>query len=449
MENDLQNELPLDEMAVMQEPPIDIEDTPASGIQRYFDAAPKTDPRRTDPIQRTPKGKSWVNWLLSGAALLITVIAGVLYLQQGNAGSPQPTQTTQSVTIIESTPVPPTKEPTVSPTLPSQAALPGNTNVPLDVVAELLQQPGDSALPPDRLFRQQTAYTIAPARTRAGVIEYKIEPGDTLEKIGQRFGISTDTIAWANDDIFVNRLQPGDSLTILPENGILYKTQQEETIQSIADTYKVSPYVIIDSEYNRFQNANPGTLLPVGLPVIVPGGKTEQKLRFWSPPVQVQDKSGKVSTYVVGNQGLGTNSEGGVSFGGGSGSCGFEPNKGDWHPRVPLPGGYTVIRGFFPGHSGIDLAMPVGTTVFAASSGTVIFAGWSNWGYGNSIVLAHGDFFTLYGHLSSISVRCGQYVNGGQPIGAVGTTGNSTGPHLHFEIRPNGVPANPVGYMAF
>jgi lipoprotein NlpD len=118
--------------------------------------------------------------------------------------------------------------------------------------------------------------------------------------------------------------------------------------------------------------------------------------------------------------------------------------------RIPLPPGYQVIRGFFPGHTGIDLAMPAGTTVFAADGGTIIFAGWSNWGYGYSIVIAHGGMLTLYGHLSRIGVSCGQRVSQGQPIGAVGSTGNSSGPHLHFEIRPGGgEPVNPVGYLAF
>jgi murein DD-endopeptidase MepM/ murein hydrolase activator NlpD len=368
----------------------------------------------------------------------------LIYLQQGNAPAVQPTQ---GVVIIEAT-AEQTTVPTLSPTLPPNIGA-SDTTVPLDVVAELLMQPGDTAPPADRIYRQQTAYTIAPVRARSGTIQYSIQPGDTLDKIAARFGVSKDTVAWANDDIYVNRLLPGDLLTILPEDGILHKTAGEETIQSIADKYKVSPFVIIDSEYNLLQHATPTTLLPVGQTVFVPGGTTTKKALYWNPQIQVKDKSGKVSQGFVGGTGVGSNASGEVSFGGGPGSCGFEPNNGTPNLRVPLGPGYTVIRGFYPGHTGIDLAQPTGTTVFAAANGTVIFAGWSNWGYGNSIVLAHGSMFTLYGHLSRINVVCGRYVNAGDPIGQVGSTGNSTGPHLHFEIRPGGEPVNPVGYLSF
>jgi murein DD-endopeptidase MepM/ murein hydrolase activator NlpD len=95
------------------------------------------------------------------------------------------------------------------------------------------------------------------------------------------------------------------------------------------------------------------------------------------------------------------------------------------------------------------LGAPIGTTVFAADGGTVIFAGWSNWGYGNSIVVAHGRLITLYGHLSRIGVTCGQGVSQGTPIGAVGSTGNSSGPHLHFEVRVGETPDNPENYLTF
>ncbi|MCC7450420.1 MAG: M23 family metallopeptidase [Anaerolineae bacterium] len=267
-----------------------------------------------------------------------------------------------------------------------------------------------------------------------------------MQKIAARFNLSEDTIVWNNDDIFVNRLLPGDKLTILPENGILYKTAGEETIQSIADKYKVSPYAIIDSEYNRLQNASPSTLLPSNQQVIVPGGTSSQKARYWNPGI-----TKRPAQAVSGGSGASSNAAGEIAFGGGSGSCGYQPNVGgSGSLRIPLPGNYTVIRGFFPGHSGIDLAAPIGTTVFAADGGTVIFAGWSSWGYGNSVVLAHGGMLTLYGHMSRINASCGQRVSAGQPIGAVGSTGNSSGPHLHFEIRPGGgEPVNPTGYMGF
>jgi beta-lactamase regulating signal transducer with metallopeptidase domain len=101
------------------------------------------------------------------------------------------------------------------------------------------------------------------------------------------------------------------------------------------------------------------------------------------------------------------------------------------------------------GHGGIDFMVPSGTAIRATDAGVVIFAGWSTWGYGNTIILSHGDMLSLYGHLSSLDVVCGQVVEQGQVIGRVGSTGNSSGPHLHFELRPDGYPADPEQYMSF
>jgi lysostaphin len=110
-----------------------------------------------------------------------------------------------------------------------------------------------------------------------------------------------------------------------------------------------------------------------------------------------------------------------------------------------VSGRYTFFRGFSPSHTGVDLAADIGTPVVAAGSGVVIFSGVSQYGYGNVIVIAHGSTFTLYGHLESRSVRCGQDVSQGQVIGEVGNTGNSSGPHLHFEIRnANFDPIDPI-----
>lgn len=426
------------ELAVIQEPPFDPEDTSPTGILRRSDAAPATNPIRT-------RGPAWINWLLRGAAIMLTLAAAAIYIEQNRRpapvkptnvaqGSPATVQATQVLTV------PPPSSPTAPPVTSGSADV-----VPADVIAEILALPGDTAPAADKLYRQQTAFTIAPVRARAAPIEYKIQQGDTLDKIAQRFGISTDTIVWNNSDIFVNRLLPGDTLLIMPVNGIQYTTADGETIQSIGDKFKVAPFAIIDSEYNRLQNARPETSLPANFTLIIPGGSSTQKARYWNPGIVTRP------AVVTGGSGASANAAGEISFGGGPGSCGYQPNGGGTgRLRNPIGGNYTVIRGFFPGHSGIDLAAPVGTPVFAADGGTVIFAGWSNWGYGYSVVLAHGSMLTLYGHMSRINVRCGQGVSQGTPIGAVGSSGQSSGPHLHFEIRPGGgEPVNPVGYVGF
>ena len=108
-----------------------------------------------------------------------------------------------------------------------------------------------------------------------------------------------------------------------------------------------------------------------------------------------------------------------------------------WHP---LLGGYRF-------HAGIDLPAAMGTRTFATSPGTVATAGWCG-GYGNCVTLDHGDgYFTLYGHLARVDVATGQRVGSGQELGLVGSTGNSTGPHLHYEVRINGRPVDPIPYL--
>jgi murein DD-endopeptidase MepM/ murein hydrolase activator NlpD len=427
---------PSDPLA-FEEPLFDPNDTPPHGVR--VPPAPPTHPsllRRPQAEALAARTDNRLASLTLGAALLITLIAAVLYFAPSEpAPAPLPTQSADLPTRL-----PPTLPmPTATPDQPAQPAQPAryDQDVPIDVVAEHLLRPAEVLPPQGALYRAQNPYTIAPARGRSEIVQYRIQPGDTLEKIAARFGISQDTIIWNNDGIYVNRLLPGDTLTILPEDGVLHRTRQEETIQAIADKYKVSPFSIVDSEFNPLlRNASPTTLLPPGITVMVVGGVSDKKPVYWNPGITIQ--------------GGGSGGGGTVSFGGGPGSCGAQPNTGGTGALVvPLPPIYTVIRGFSAYHTGIDLAAPTGTTVFAADGGTVIFAGWSNWGYGNTVVLAHGNLLTLYGHMSRVNVSCGQVVSRGTPIGAVGSTGNSSGPHLHFEVRVGEVPQNPEGYLGF
>jgi murein DD-endopeptidase MepM/ murein hydrolase activator NlpD len=354
--------------------------------------------RKPRPAARTDNR---LTSLTLGAALLITLIAAVLYFAPSEpAPAPLPTQSADLPTRL-----PPTLPmPTATPDQPAQPAQPAryDQDVPIDVVAEHLLRPAEVLPPQGALYRAQNPYTIAPARGRSEIVQYRIQPGDTLEKIAARFGISQDTIIWNNDGIYVNRLLPGDTLTILPEDGVLHRTRQEETIQAIADKYKVSPFSIVDSEFNPLlRNASPTTLLPPGITVMVVGGVSDKKTCLLESGHHHSRRRQRRRRRTV-------------SFGGGPGSCGAQPNTGGTGALVvPLPPIYTVIRGFSAYHTGIDLAAPTGTTVFAADGGTVIFAGWSNWGYGNTVVLAHGNLLTLYGHMSRVSVSCGQVVSRG------------------------------------
>jgi len=400
-----------------------------------------TSPTSARSQPSTQNGSNVLRVAIVAAAALITFGAAYLYVQQQNV--PMPTALPPSIVIVtvavtpSLSPVPPTDVPAATRAVDQ----PPDS----DVLAALLDQPADNTPPDAALYHQETAFTIAPAGPRASVTQYTVQPGDTLEKIAQRFNISQDTILWNNDITYVNLLAVGDPLTILPVDGILHTPSTDETIQQMADKYKVSPYAIINSEYNHLQAAAPSSLIPANaLQVMIPGGTTNKVAVYWKPTINLRPAaagSGSGST-------IGKNGE--IDFGGGPGSCGYQQNGGgDGSLQVPLSG-YVVVRGFSSYHSGIDLAKPTGSAVFAAGTGTVIFAGWSDWGYGNSIVIAHTpSLMTLYGHLSQIDVSCGQFVKRGQLIGNVGSTGNSTGPHLHFEIRVNQTPVNPTGLLAF
>ncbi len=165
---------------------------------------------------------------------------------------------------------------------------------------------------------------------------------------------------------------------------------------------------------NELSDISPETLLPSGKRLFIPGGLGS--IITWNAPVE-EDSSGNVIAFARGHPN----------------SCGTVAGGGTFWSN-PLPNG-TYVRGFYAGHSGIDLAAPTGTPVLAANGGPILYAGWNSWGYGNTVVIGHGPISTLYGHMNSLAVRCGNFVAAGQVIGYVGSSGNSSGPHLHFEIR--------------
>ncbi|RMF78491.1 MAG: LysM peptidoglycan-binding domain-containing protein [Chloroflexi bacterium] len=342
--------------------------------------------------------------------------------------TPQPQPTQETVVTVESIDQQPEQLPTVN-----AEVIAGILNTPLEVIEE-----------PEVITRIERniaePFTIIPDRPRNEVIQYTIERGDTIFTIAERFGLKPETIAWSNDRSIIQVLRPGRSLNILPVDGVYHQAVgSSNTIASIAAQYNIeNPFTIIDSEFNpTLHGMQPDDVPPSGTRIVIPGGEAEQIA--WNPGVNREGGDG------------GGNSSGGdfITFAPGQpGSCGRQPNTGGTFWTSPLPNG-SWVRGFTPWHTGVDLAASPGTTVFAANGGRVIFAGWNNFGYGNTIVLTHGPFTTLYGHLSSINVRCGDVVVAGQPIGGVGSTGNSSGPHLHFEIRFLDQPTDPTATLPF
>ena len=227
------------------------------------------------------------------------------------------------------------------------------------------------------------------------ITTYTVQPGDSLSKIAKMFGVSVGTIYWANDLKRGDLIKEGAVLVILPVSGIQHEIKKGETIESIAKKYKSDAEEIV-----VFNSINPDDL-KVGETIIIPNAEL-----------------GLVPLYqtniVRGNNG---------------------PNFAGYFVR-PILGG-RKSQGLH-GYNGIDLATSCGSPVFASASGTVLVArswGW-NGGYGNYIVIAHPNGTqTVYAHLLGVRISVGQYTTQGSVIGSIGTTGHSTGCHLHFEIR--------------
>lgn len=258
--------------------------------------------------------------------------------------------------------------------------------------------------------------TLITLKPRAEIIEYTVQSGDTISTIAEKFGVSIDTIRWENDLSSVKTIKPGQVLRILPVTGVRHKVKPGETIYSIAKKYQVDPQVIVDWPYNSFAN-DETFALAVGQDLIIPDGIKPKEA-----------PSAPRSTFYAKVPAAGTV--------GGSGQF-IWPTSG------------RISQGFSWYHKAIDIANQNAPDILAADSGKVIIAGWvAPTAYGNRVVIDHGNgFITLYAHMSKIYVSVGQRVNKGQPIGKMGSTGRSTGTHLHFEIRLNGSNQNPFNFL--
>lgn len=275
--------------------------------------------------------------------------------------------------------------------------------------------------------RNTTINTIIPSRPREEAVEYTVEKGDSVFGIAKKFNIEPETVLWANEDQLndsPDMLSPGMLLKIPPVDGVYYQWKENDTLETVASQFEAKIEDIINWPGNKMDLTNPE--VQVDEWVMIPGGKRE--FRSWIVPQIAREKSG-VSKSVYGPGAC----EG--SYEGAYGSGWFA-----W------PSASHVLSGndFWSGHLGIDIAAFVGDAVYASDSGVVVFAGWSTGGYGYMVMIDHGNGYqTVYGHLSSVAVSCGQSVYQGDYIGAAGSTGNSTGPHIHFEIRLWGQFINP------
>jgi murein DD-endopeptidase MepM/ murein hydrolase activator NlpD len=290
----------------------------------------------------------------------------------------------------------------------------------------------------DLLVMNATINTAVPKdRERRAVEEYVVKTGDTLSTIAENWDVTVDTIKWAND-LTSDIVKPGQSLDIPPSDGVLVTVKSGDTLSGLADKYSASDQAIADFNWLDY----PFTL-DEGALLFIPEGKMPA-------PKPVIAKRSTPSSYVSNSSVPSTN----------VGAA--DPNVGKFL-GWPVAGGGKIsqyYKGYY--HRGIDIADRSLPNVVAAGSGTVIFAGCygtcpplgSTYGGSNyawSIQIDHGNGYTTwYAHLKNIYVRSGESVSAGQAIGQMGSTGRSTGPHLHFEVRKGsayGTQVNPLYYV--
>jgi murein DD-endopeptidase MepM/ murein hydrolase activator NlpD len=312
------------------------------------------------------------------------------------------------------------------------------TNAPLIALGQPQPTPAEPASSTDgRGGGDGLAPDGFPTQPRQHVLKYVVQPGDALFTIAEKFDIHPNTIFWANTEVLqdnVHLIQVGTELYILPVNGVYYLSDGTLTFAEIAAQYGVTPGDILYSEYNELENYGPDDIAPEGLHIVVPGGRRDYI--SWQAPIHTGTESGAA------------NPEGSIH----PGSCRetYSGTGGSGNYANPLGSQpYRLTNTFAAWHPGLDFAADVADVpIYAAETGVIVFAGWHRDGYGELIIIDHGDgWTTYYGHLATLFVGCGDQVSRGQLIAQMGMTGNASGIHLHFEIRHNDIPQDPRHFI--
>lgn len=249
------------------------------------------------------------------------------------------------------------------------------------------------------------------SKVRDSVTDYIVQDGDTVSSVAEKFGVSADTIRWQNS-LTGDKIKVGQTIQILPVTGIAHKVQKGDTVYSIAKKYDSEAQAIVNFPFNTF--ANDETFeLAIGQTVIVPDGVMPKA----AATPRIRQITPSAGTVVASGQFV-------------------WPSQG------------VITQRFIWYHPGIDIANNAAPSVVAADAGRVEYAGWDGTGYGNMVLIDHGNGFkTRYGHLSQIMVISGQTVARGNVVGKMGSTGRSTGTHLHFEIYSGAGRVNPLLYL--
>jgi murein DD-endopeptidase MepM/ murein hydrolase activator NlpD len=371
------------------------------------------------------KGKSsrknrWENalrWVINTLVVFIVIITGLLgydyYLHGGNI-----LNRTQQAAVI-------TEEPQSQPT-PTQSG----------IQVDLPPFSGGPIYQDNSLTRVVMLDTDIPTRPRVDVITYTVQLGDSLFSIADDFGLKPETVLWGNFELLEDNphlLKTGQSLNILPIDGTYYQWHENDKLEQVASFFKVEPQTIIEYPGNRFDLTEttveePG--IESGRWLIVPGGW--RLIKDWGPPAITRSNPASAAYYGAGH--CGSIYEGAIGIG-----------TFVWPTTSRQISGYHYSP---PIHPAIDIGGQTGNAIYAVDNGVVVYAGWSDYGYGYLIVIDHGTGWqSAYAHLSAVGVSCGQSVFQGTVIGGLGSTGNSSGAHLHFELIYNGVKVNPLNFL--
>lgn len=241
---------------------------------------------------------------------------------------------------------------------------------------------------------------------------YTVQPQDTLQSVATRYEVSEKTIVWAND-LRSNRITAGSVLRIPPTTGVVHQVAPGDTIYSIAKEYGVKAQNIVNFPFNEFRDESFNLI--AGSTLIIPDG-----VKYDSSTTPRED------TYTFASVVEGV-----------KGSSNFI-----WPTRGSISQYPTVY------HMAFDIADNSSPPIIASDAGTVVYSGCFSWGYGCHIIVDHNNGYrTLYGHMSRRDVEQGDIVSQGQQIGVMGSTGRSTGIHLHFEIRQGDVVLNPQAFL--
>jgi LysM repeat protein len=324
---------------------------------------------------------------------------------------------------------------------PQQAAQAATlpTSTPTFVLPDLPPLTSDKAVYGAGIPRLAQVHTTIPTRPRTEMVTYIVQSGDTVFGIAEKFGLKPESILWGNYFILADNphaLVEGQELNILPVDGTYHKWSAGEGLNGVAQGYSVTPEDIINWEGNNLDleklgdwsnpDIEPGTFL------VVPGGSRQYVT--WSAPRITRENPGVAK--FIGPGACGTIMDGAVGTG-----------AFIWPSSAHFISGYDYSPS--TNHFGIDIDGDLGEPMWAADSGVVVYAGWNNFGYGNMVVIDHGNGWqTAYAHMQVYSVICGQSVFQGTPIGTIGSTGKSSGPHIHYEmLHDNYGKVNPWDFL--